>query len=112
MKKKLLWGLLISSTQLVMGGHVTGITKITFMYTYETAAVIKIQHANNNEDDCSSSKSDKYFQLNFDSAAKSKMYSAMLAAFISGQNVRLAYDGCVTWGSSTIPEIYRVDLSK
>jgi hypothetical protein len=82
------------------------------IYTYKTAAVIKLSKAMKN-DGCTYSKSGQFVALRFAEDTK-EMYSALLTAFVSGKKVIVGASGCdnIWSGDGTMNKVYRVTLTK
>ena len=112
MKKIILALAVLMTTQFATAGNVTPVTKITNVFTYGDSAVIKIANKHGNEYECTYSKADEYLFLDLTSESSKTIYSAILSAFVSGSLARIAYNDCVDWGSTTLSNIYRVDMMK
>jgi|GEM_PF-3545669 len=85
-------------------------TAIEKMSVYDTYAVIKLKTPGLNSEGCSKSDAGRYASVSFDTANGREMYSALLSAKLAKAEVGLGLSGCRSWGSATIPLIYRVDL--
>lgn len=105
--------LTLGLTQMVTAKSVSPATKLIKLYTYGDSAVIKIVKPAPDEG-CTYSAAGEFLAINIASEGGKALYSALLSAFISGSEVRLASDGCNNiWGATkSLPEIYRVELRK
>ena len=114
MKKILIVILLtLGLTQMVSAKSVSNATKLIKLYTYGDAAVIKVAKPAPDEG-CSYSAAGEFLAVDLSAEGGKALYSALLSAFVSGTEVRLASDGCNNvWGASkSLPEVYRVELRK
>ena len=114
MKKLLLASLLaLGLTQFASAKTVSKATKLVKLYTYGDAAVIKIKKPAGDEG-CSYKDAGEFLAIDLSKEGGKALYSALLSAFVSNAEVRLASDGCNdVWGSSkSLPEVYRVELRK
>lgn len=100
--------LVVSSSQ----AYQTSGSKIEFMRTYADFAVLSLDPNHGNLDNCTSSSASNYVYLDMKNGEGRAMYAAVLSAYLADRRVRFALEGCKTWGSSTIPEAYRVDIYK
>jgi hypothetical protein len=114
MKKLLTTLMLLSFTQLAFAGKFTPVTTITYLYIYDSGAVVKIKNKHKNEYGCSHSRSSEFLVLRYDTNNGKEKYAALLAAYMSSSKIRLAYSGCDgLWGKdTTLPKVYRVDIVK
>ena len=114
MKKILLASLLaLGLTQMAAAKSVSPATKLVKLYTYGDAAVVKIAKKAPKEG-CTYSAAGEFLAIDLSAPGGKALYSALLSAFVSGAEVRLASDGCNNvWGAAkSMPEIYRVELRK
>lgn len=114
MKNILIASLLaLGLTQIISAKSVSPATKIIKLYTYGNAAVIKIAKPAPDEG-CNYSSAGEFLALDLGAEGGKALYSALLSAFVSGSEVRLASDGCSNvWGAAkSLPEVYRVELRK
>ena len=114
MKKIIIVLLLVLSSKFAVATHqVSPVTKIKYIYTYNSYAVIKIANKTTNKDSCTYGRATEFLVVKYNDIGGKEMYSAALAAFMSGSKVRLAHTGCLPWGKTiTIPKLYRVDVLK
>jgi len=113
MKKTIIVLSILLTTQLALAkAEATPTTKITYIYTYGTLAVIQIANATANTNGCNHPRAKTAMRINFNTTRGKEMYSAALLAFMSNIKVRIAHNGCKPWGTSTIPLAYRIDLAK
>ena len=114
MKKLLITLTILAMTPFAYAGKATPSTKIIYMYTYDSGAVIRIANKDKNEYECTHSKANEYLVLRYDDKKGKEQYASLLAAYMSDRKIRLAYSGCDTlWGkNTTLPKIYRVDILK
>ena len=111
MKKILIALSVLATTQIAMAGSTT-ITKIKNVYVYEHYAVIKMANKHANPNACKHPNANEFLLMPTYTSGGSKMYSALLSAYVSGQKVKLGYSRCSVWGSTTIPRVYGITLVK
>jgi len=99
----------LMSTQL-LSAHGTGTTKVKNLYIYNDFVVVKTQNTFSNADSCTYSGANEFLYVATNSDGGKKMYSAILSAYVAGKPLRLAYNGCASWGSTTIPKVYGMSL--
>jgi hypothetical protein len=107
--KKIVLGLsFLLSTQLATATtQVTPYTTITEITSYPSSVIINTASTNTNKDNCTSPKATTQLILPLNENS-TRVYAAILSAYVAGEKVRLVYDGCV----ATIPLITRTDIKK
>ena len=89
-------------------------TKIERIYTYKTAAVLKLAKAMKKNSGCTYKNAGKYVALRFGETGSKEMYSAALSAFVAGKNIKIGTKGCdpIWTGDGTMNKIYKIQLEK
>ncbi len=82
---------------------------ITKISVYESYAVAVLSSPGENIDGCTL-ESAQYVKIETTSDSGKEMYAAVLAARVSKQPVGFGVTGCSSWGTKTIPLVYRVDF--
>ncbi|AWF80287.1 hypothetical protein BTJ40_05375 [Microbulbifer sp. A4B17] len=92
-------------------------TPVEYLRTYKTYAIATLTNEAANPNGCTMTYKDygagRYIAVEFDSTEGKEMYSALLAAYLSGSEVAFgAHDGqCKVWSEdNTIPIAYRIDI--
>ncbi len=85
-------------------------SQIRSLQVYNDFAVVRLMDPGQNVDGCTRSNAAEFVAVLFDSSAGREMYSAVLAAYMSGRELGFGASGCHAWGGSTVPRIYRVDF--
>ncbi|WP_444910108.1 hypothetical protein [Microbulbifer sp. TRSA005] len=91
---------------------------IEYLRTYKTYAVATLTNEGPNPNGCTATYKDwgagRYIAIEFGTEEGREMYSALLAAYLSGNQVAFGVYGegrCKVWnGSNTIPVAYRIDI--
>ena len=114
MKKIMVLLLVLGFTQTIIAKDVSPVTKIIKIYTYGDGAVIKIANPSSNKSHCKYESAGEFLSVRFRDERSKILYTALLAAFVSGSKIRVASDGCDNiWGADkSLNEIYRVELRK
>lgn len=84
--------------------------QIGHINTYKTLAVIRLTGTSDNLDGCTRQNAGKYVAIVY--LEGKEMYSASLSAYMANRKVGFGVSGCQSWGSTTIPKAYRVDVYK
>lgn len=85
-------------------------TKLLSLAVYETYAVVRLATPGQNSENCTHNTAGNWAAISFDSNKNKEMYSAILSARIADKSIGFGLSGCKSWGSTTVPSIYRVDL--
>lgn len=97
-------------------GYTVPRTEIEFLRAYKTYAVVTLVTAGTNPNGCTHSNhsagAGRYITIEFSTESGREMYAAVLAAYLSGRDVEFGASSgtCFAWGSSTIPNAYRVGV--
>ncbi|GAA5442075.1 hypothetical protein Misp06_00236 [Microbulbifer sp. NBRC 101763] len=115
--KWLLGSLVLLSGQTL--SYDVGSSPVEYLRTYKGYAVATLTNEGPNPNGCTATYKNwgagRYVAIEFDTEEGQEMYSALLAAYLSGNKVAFgAYDGkdrCKMWnGTNTIPVAYRIDI--
>jgi hypothetical protein len=82
---------------------------ITKISVYDSYAVAALSSPGENIDGCTL-ESAQFVKIETTSDSGKEMYAAVLAARVSKQPVGFGVTGCSSWGTKTIPLVYRVDF--
>ncbi len=114
MKKNVLIGLIVALVPLFTFADikVSSSTTIEKIYTYKTAAVIKLSKAMAKNSGCTYDKSGQFVALRFSEEGSKEMFSALLTAKVAKQIVTIGTSGCdnIWSGDGTMNKIYRITL--
>ncbi len=84
--------------------------KVSYLRTYDTYAVVSLNTAGPNNDNCSRSNAGKYARIDLSSGKNKAIYATILTAHVTGRRITVGLSGCKAWGSTTIPKAFRVDM--
>lgn len=110
--KKLLLAIGLFGTVSIASAAVTSITTIKTLYGYDNYIVVTFAKNHTNPDSCTGGHAEDSVYVTTSTEAGKRMYAAVLSAQVSGSKVRMAYSGCASWGSTTIPKAYNITLIK
>lgn len=84
--------------------------EIARIQIYESYAIVHFDTSIDNVDECTHSHADKSVGIDISTEGGRSQLASVMSARVAGLSLGFGTNGCINWGSPTVPQVYRVDF--